>query len=80
MPRRNRNIYAALAAARRGDWAAVMQPDNLDLLDERMLNQVLGQARNHPDRSSARQAAINAVLDELHRCQIDAAHAEEMGR
>lgn len=80
MAKRNRDRYAAIAAARRGDWAAVMEPDNLDLLDERMLNQVLEQIRNHPDHSAARKAAVTAILDELERCRIDAAHAEEMGR
>lgn len=75
-----RNKYAALAAARQGDWAAVMQLDNLDLLDERMLRQVLQQVYQHSDRGPEQQNAISVLRDEIRRCAIDAAHAQEMGR
>lgn len=76
---RNRNIYAALAAARRGDWANVVAPDNLDLLDEQMLLNVISMAQRRP-RSGERDEAITVLRDELERRRIDAAHAMEMGR
>jgi hypothetical protein len=79
MARRNRNKYAALAAARRGNWAAAVQHDHLDLLDEAMLTDVFNMARRHP-RSDERDQAMDVLRDELKRREIDAAHALEMGR
>lgn len=77
---RNRNRYAALAAARRGDWAAMTKEDHLDLLDVDMLNMVISQALRHPDRSAERAHSVAVLREEIHRREIDAVHAEEMRR
>lgn len=76
MPR-NRNRYAALAAARRGDWPAI-KDDTLDLLELKGLAQVEGAARQHP-RSPERDAALALIRDEIMRREIDAAYAAERG-
>lgn len=77
--RRNRNRYAALAAARRGDWAAMTKEDHLDLLDVDMLNMVISQALRHP-KSAGRAHSVAILREEIRRREIDAAHTEEMRR
>ncbi len=73
--KRNQDRYAALAAVRRCDWAAVTD-DTLDLLPLRHLRDLIAEMgrRGAPDALKVR------VFDEIRRAEIDEMHAVEMGR
>ena len=75
MARRNRNKYAAVAAARRGDWKAITD-DTLDLLSSKELQVV---AYELSTRRAPEQLRL-MVLDELERARIEEDHAAETER
>lgn len=75
MSRRN-DRYAAFAAAKKGDFAAVTS-ETLDLLNTKNL-QSLQTRLGYQPASPERQAAMALVREEMRRRQIDADHAAEM--
>ena len=72
---RKDNRYAAIAAARKGEWSAITQ-STLTGLDLRQLNQLL---RELGERK-APFAVMDLVHDEIRHCQNQIEHRKEMGR